>query len=92
MTTQNLGLSIRGIIDNIESKDRAESRLLSPTEVAEELNLHINTIYKIIQRGHLTVYNLSVEGGRDKYFRIRRDDLESYLESRRVREVQSLER
>jgi len=55
MTTQNLGISIRGIIDDIESKDRAESRLLSPTEVAEELNLHINTIYKIIQRGDLRV-------------------------------------
>ena len=84
MTTQNLGLSIREIIDGIESKDRSEGRLLSPTEVAEELNLHINTVYKIIQRGNLTVYNLSVEGGRDKYFRIRRDDLEAYLESRRV--------
>ena len=92
MTTQNLGLSIREIIDGIESKDRSEGRLLSPTEVAEELNLHINTVYKIIQRGNLTVYNLSVEGGRDKYFRIRRDDLESYLESRRVREVQGLKR
>ena len=92
MTTQNLGLSIRGIIDDIESKDRADSRLLSPTQVAEELNLHINTVYKIIQKGDLNVYNLSVEGGRDKYFRIRRDDLVSYLESRRVREVQSLKR
>ncbi|RLB63502.1 MAG: hypothetical protein DRH08_10970 [Deltaproteobacteria bacterium] len=84
MTTQHLGLSIKSIIDDIESKDRAESRLLSPTEVAEELNLHINTIYKIIQRGDLRVYNLSVVGGQDKYFRIRRDDLEAYLESRRV--------
>ena len=92
MTVQNLSLSFREIIDGIESKDRAESRLLSPTQVAEELNLHINTIYKIIQRGDLRVYNLSVEGGRDKYFRIRRDDLESYLESRRVKEVQSLKK
>ena len=92
MTTQNLGLNIRSIIDDIESKDRADCRLLSPTEVAEELNLHVNTVYKIIQRGDLRVYNLSVDGGRDKYFRIRRDDLESYLESRRVREVQSLKR
>ena len=55
----------------------------------EELNLHINTVYKIIQRGDLRVYNLSVEGGRDKYFRIRRDDLEAYLESRRVMSMQS---
>jgi excisionase family DNA binding protein len=92
MTTQNLGLRIRNIIDDIENKDRADSRLLSPTQVAEELNLHVNTVYKIIQRGHLTVYNLSVEGGGDKYFRIRRDDLEDYLESRRVKEVQSLKR
>ena len=92
MGTTKLGLSIRSIIDDIEGTDRADSRLLSPTQVAEELNLHINTIYKIIQRGNLTVYNLSVEGGRDKYFRIRRDDLEAYLESRRVREVQSCRR
>ena len=64
----------------------------SSVQVAEELNLHINTVYKIIQRGDLEVYNLSVEGGRDKYYRIRRDDLEAYLESKRVKEVQGWEK
>ena len=58
--------------------------MLSPNQVAKELGMHINTIYKIIGMGQLKVYNLS-SGGRKTYYRIRRVDLENYLEERYCR-------
>ena len=57
------------------------NELLSPTQVAEELGMHINTIYRILQTGKLRAYNVSVEGRRN-YYRIKRVDLENYLEER----------
>ena len=55
--------------------------MLSPREVAEELKMHINTIYGIIGTGQLKAYNLSM-GDRKTYYRIKRVDLENYLEER----------
>ena len=55
--------------------------LLSPKQVAEYLGMHINSIYRIIGSGQLRAYNLS--SGRDKtFYRIKRGDLENYLEER----------
>ena len=55
--------------------------LMSCREVSEYLNLHINTVYRLIQNQSLKAYNLSV--GRDKtYYRIRKVDIENYLEER----------
>ena len=56
-------------------------QMLSPRQVAEELKLHINTVYRIIGTGQLRAYNLS--SGRDKtYYRISREDMNDYLEER----------
>ena len=55
--------------------------MLSPKKIAEELGMHINTIYKIIGAGQLKAYNLSL-GSRKTYYRVRRVDLENYLEER----------
>jgi len=57
---------------------------LSPTQIAKDLGLHINTIYKIIQSGELRVHNLSVDGCRN-YYRIKKEDLDDYLERRYCR-------
>ncbi len=54
---------------------------LSPIQVANELGMHVGTIYKIIKSGKLKAYDLSV-GDRKTYYRIKRDDLENYLEER----------
>lgn len=65
----------------MNSQSYGNRNLLSPREVAEELKLHINTVYKIISDGQLKAYNLS-SGDRKTYYRIRRVDLENYLEER----------
>ena len=54
--------------------------MLSPREVAGELKLHLNTVYRLIQSQSLRAYNLS--SGKKTYYRVRRQDLENYLDER----------
>ena len=63
--------------DYIDDSDE----LLSPKEVANYLGMHIGSIYKIIGSGQLKAYNLS-SGGRKTYYRVKKVDLENYLEER----------
>ena len=71
------------LIQSLKTDDFVDDsyELLSPKEVAEELKLHINTVYQIIGSGLLKSYNLS-SGSRKTYYRIKRVDLENYLEER----------
>ena len=71
------------LIQSLKQDDYIDDsqEMLSPTQVAKELGMHINTIYGIIQTGQLKVYNLSM-GDRKNYYRIKRVDLENYLEER----------
>jgi len=57
------------------------NEMLSPNQVAQELGMHINTIYRIIGSGQLRSYNLS-SGMSKTCYRIKRVDLENYLEER----------
>ena len=57
------------------------NEMLSPKEVASELKLHINTVYRIIGDGQLKADNLS-SGSSKTYYRVRRVDMENYLEER----------
>ncbi len=68
-----------------EPEELEKEEWLSPTQIAEELGMHINTIYRIIQSGQLTVYDLTVEKAGKVYYRIRRSDLEDWLDGRRMR-------
>ena len=70
---------IQSLKTDYEIDDSQE--MLSPTQVAEKLGMHINTIYRIIGTGQLKAYNLSM-GDRKTYYRIKRVDLENYLEER----------
>lgn len=63
------------------SRARKSCEWLSASQVGKELGLHINTVYKILQSGELRSFNCSV-AGKKNYYRIRRDDLENYLEQR----------
>ena len=74
------------LIQSLQYDDIDESRyeMLKPKEVAEELGMHLNSIYRIIGTGQLKAYNLS-SGDRKTYYRIRRVDLENYLEERYCR-------
>ena len=56
---------------------------LSPTETAEYLSMHINTIYRLIKHEELPVHNITVGTTGKNYYRIRRSELEEWLENRR---------
>ena len=74
--------TLEQLIHSIQTDEFDNScEMLSPTQVAGELGMHINTIYKIIGSGQLKAYNLSM-GDRKTYYRIKRVDLENYLEER----------
>lgn len=74
------------LIQSLKYDDIDESRyeMLKPKEVAEELGMHLNSIYRIIGTGQLKAYNLS-SGNRKNFYRIRRVDLDNYLEERYCR-------
>ena len=69
------------LIEDIKPEQINSHEMLSPGQVAEELKLHINTVYRIISTGQLRVYNLSC-GGDKTYYRIKREDLDDYLDER----------
>ena len=75
------------ILDNLIQSLKTDNfqddsfELLSPKEVAEYLGMHIGSIYKLIGSGKLKAYDLS-SGNRKTYYRVKRVDLENYLEER----------
>ena len=80
----NTYLPLDNLIQSLQYDDRDDGRheWLSPVQVGRELGLHINTVYRIIQKGELRSFNCSVDGKRN-YYRIRRVDLDDYLDSRK---------
>ena len=70
------------IINTLNSQIPKEE-WLAPSQVAEELSMHINTIYRLIQSGELGAYNLILGSRGRKYYRIKRSDLEDWLDMRR---------
>lgn len=75
--------TLEQLIQSLKTDDFEDDshEMLSPREVSEEIKLHINTVYRIIQTGQLKAYDLSI-GSRKTYYRIKRVDLENYLEER----------
>ena len=71
----------RQIQDGPEELERDE--WLSPTQIANELGMHINTIYRFIKSKQLPVYDLTVERNGKTYYRIKRSDFEGWLYDRR---------
>ena len=73
---------LQDLIQSIHTEEIDNNyEMLSPNQVADELGMHINTIYKIISSGQLKVYDLS-SGDRKSYYKIKRIDLDNYLEER----------
>ena len=83
MNSKTLLPTLDSIIQSLQTGDFEDNdhEMLSPSQIAEELGMHIGTIYRIIGSGKLKAYNLSM-GDRKNYYRIRRVDLENYLEER----------
>ncbi|MFL6207137.1 MAG: helix-turn-helix domain-containing protein [Acidimicrobiales bacterium] len=51
-------------------------RLLTPSEVAEQLRVSTMTVYRLIKSGELPAARISSS------YRLREDDVDAYLESR----------
>ena len=81
--------TVSDLIDSLQRKiqygpeELKREEWLSPTQIANELNMHINTIYRFIQSKQLPVYDLTVGRNGKTYYRIRRSDFESWLDDRR---------
>jgi excisionase family DNA binding protein len=71
----------RQIQDGPEELERDE--WLSPQQIADELNMHINTIYRFIKSKQLPVYDLTVGRSGKTYYRIKRSDFEDWLDGRK---------
>lgn len=84
MNTRTLTTGIDNLIRSIKAETyvgNSRTEWLSANDIARELGLHLNTVYKILQKGQLKSYNCSVDGRRN-YYRIKRADLEDYLLTR----------
>ena len=77
--------TVSSLLDKLDFGQNTHVELhewLSPAQMAEELDLHPNTVYKILRRREFPVYDVTVAGG-SRYYRVKRSDLEQWLESRR---------
>ena len=87
MKTATHAITLSTLIDSLQRQIQDEpeqpEEWLAPSQVAQELNMHINTIYRIIQSGQLPVYDLTVGRNGKTYYRIKRSDFEDWLEGRR---------
>ena len=78
--------SLSSYIDAIKTTCQEDpEQWLSPSAVADELDMHINTIYRILQSKELPAYDLKVGPSQRTYYRIKRSDLEDWLASRNTK-------
>ena len=89
MKTETFTPTISDLIDSLQRQiqdgpeELERDEFLSPQQVAVELNMHINTIYKFIKSKQLPVYDLTVGHSGKTYYRIRRSDFEDWLNGRK---------
>ena len=81
-------VTVGDLIDRIKPAyegTEPKEQWLSPRQIAKELGLHIGTVYHIIGSEDLAVYNISI--GKKTYYRIKRSDMDLWLEGRRRKPV-----
>jgi len=87
MNTTTYTPTFSDLIDTLQRQlqDEPEQReeWLSPQQIADELNMHINSIYRFIQAGQFPVYDLTVGRNGKTYYRIKRSDFEDWLDGRK---------
>ena len=84
MNKRNLARNIGSIVDIVKSSEGSEKQWLSAKEIAEELSLNVDTVYKMIQSGRLPAYDIASGSCVKKSYRIRRSDFEEWLRGRKV--------
>lgn len=75
---QKLAEQISELLD--ESND--SKLLLTIAEAATELRMTKNTVYKMIAGGELRAVDMATPGAKASRTRVRRDDLEAFIEAR----------
>ena len=73
----------RQIQDEPEGLKREE--WLSPSQIADELNMHINTIYRFIKARQFPIYDLTVGRNGKAHYKIKRSDYEDWIDDRKRR-------
>ena len=58
------------------------TKLLTIPQVADELEVAPNTVYKLIAEGGLRAVDMATAGARRSKTRVRADDLEAFIEAR----------
>ena len=85
MKTNTFCSTLDTLINSLNQGDTSDiEEWLTTKQIASELQLHINTVLRIIHSGKLKAYNIGLEGRRS-YYRIKRSDLEEYLDQRYCR-------
>lgn len=86
MKTTTYQTTLSELIGSLSSQLEGETEQeewLSPQQIADELGMHVNTIYRFIQAGQFPVYDLTVGRNGKTYYRIKRSDFEDWLDGRR---------
>ena len=86
MKTETYKTTLSDLIDSLNRQlddETEQEEWLSPQQIAGELGMHINTIYRIIQSKQLPVYDLTVGRSGKTYYRIKRSDFEDWLDGRK---------
>jgi len=86
MQTKTQAKKLGELLDELSDEIRGvnvKDEWLSPKQVAEELQMHQNTVYRIIGSGQLPVYDLAIVKQGKRCYRIRRSDMDNWLKDRR---------
>jgi len=67
-----------GLNENQKTRDM----WLTSNDVCLELQIHPNTLYRIIKSGQLKTHSITVAKNSKRNYRIRREDLDDYLKRR----------
>ena len=78
--------AIEQLLELLKAED--DSLLLTIPQAADKLEIAPNTVYKLIASGDLRAVDMTVPGAKRPKTRIRRDDLEAFIEAR-TREVRA---
>ena len=90
MSNETVYLNVGELLEKLQECRKFSQMWLTPAEVGEELGLHINTVYRMIQKGELPVYNCSLVEGTVRY-KVKREDLQEYMERRKVEGVEEVD-
>ena len=55
---------------------------LTSQQVCDQLQIHLNTFYRMVQSGQLQAYSITVTRGGKRCYRVKRTDLDYYLSQR----------